>query len=79
LPSERARGIAIKRDKVPNEEAIEDGVQQKRVFGWFTQCFCLLNQRTGLIERSLRLGRSVSLGMHQSICERDLKLDLFAT
>ncbi len=71
-----AHHIAVESDIARSPRPVEDREHRQRVLGSFTQRFSVLDEHTRLLRRRLRLRRGIALDVHQSVCERDLKLDL---
>ena len=65
LRREIAHSVAIECHMVRGPEAVEDGEQQQRIFGRFSQRFSVLDQQTCLIESSLGFRRGIAFDMHQ--------------
>src|ERR1700758_1231392 len=74
-----AYDVAIECQIVRNPEAVENGEQQQRIFGWLAECFSLFDQQTCLLRSRLGFRRSVAFDMHEWCYKRDLMLDLLAT
>src|SRR5262249_44681516 len=70
--------LAVERHKVCDPAPKEDRKQQKGIFGWLSDCFSLLDQKTCPLYSRLGFRRGISFDMHEWGYERDLKLDLFA-
>ena len=73
-----AQHVAVKRDKIRNKEAVENRIQQQRVFKRFTKFFNLLNQQSRLLHSRLRFRRGISFDVHKRGYHRDSQLDLLA-
>ena len=67
LARKRACCIALEGDELRDEEAVEDGVQQKRVFDVLAQCLGLLDHCAGSIKRGFCLRRRKALRMIDAI------------
>jgi hypothetical protein len=78
LPRKLARYVAVERYKVPDPKAEENREQQQRVFRRLSELLRLLDQRACLLKRCFGLGRRIAFGVHQSVCEPNLKPDLRA-
>jgi hypothetical protein len=78
LARKRACCLALEGDEFRDEEAVEDGVQQKRIFDVFAQCLCLLDHCAGFIECRFCYDRRKALHMIQSVRKSNLELDLLA-
>ena len=63
LRRKRACSVAIEGDKLLYEEAVEDGVQQERVFGRLSQCFRLFDQQTCPLRSRLGFRSSIPFDM----------------
>src|SRR5262249_50655325 len=63
---------AVESDVARSPRPVEDGEHRQRVLGSFT----VLDQHTRLLISRLRLRRGIALDVHQSVCKRDLELDL---
>src|SRR5271166_3051899 len=79
LRREVATDIAVERHEVCHPETVEDGEQQQWVFGGLTQRFRSLDKQACLLDGRFGFRRRIAFDVHQSICERDLQLDLLAT
>jgi hypothetical protein len=73
-----ARGTAIECHKVRYPEAVKDREQHQRVFGRLTQRFCSLDEQACQLDGRLGFRCGEAFGVHQSVCEGDLELDLLA-
>src|ERR1700722_12978341 len=79
LRREFSRHIAVECHNARNPEAVEDREQQQWIVRRFAQRFRLFDQKTCTLSSRPGLRSGVSFDMDEWGCERDLKLDLFAT
>ena len=74
-----AHHLAIEGDKVRRPDAVEDrDNSSKRVFGWLSQRFRLLNKQPCLLDGGFCFGCRIAFGVHNSVRKCDLERDLFA-
>ena len=76
LPRELAQHVAVERHIVCDPKAVEHREQQRRVFRRLSERFSLFDEQTCALRSHLSFLCSITFDMHESVDERDLKLDL---
>src|ERR1700682_5620681 len=73
-----ADSVAVERYKICCPEAVQDGVQQQRIFRRFAKRFSLCNQLPCPLSGHLGFWRGIPIDMDERSYHCDLKLDLLS-
>src|SRR5262249_17111602 len=74
-----AHHISVEGHEVCGPNTKEDREQQWWIFGRFSERFRSLDELARLFNRYLGFRRRIAFGVHESVYQPDLKLDLLAT